>query len=107
MSGYQFAHARRVTASFGIASLPEEVAATAENLLLAADGALAAAKRAEESRGRARRYRQGARQERGRRELNALGGSTLLRGGWKRDPAAQTNSFGTGCGEQALELRWL
>jgi diguanylate cyclase (GGDEF)-like protein len=44
LSSSEFAHGRLVTASFGVASAPEDVAPTAENLLLAADGALSAAK---------------------------------------------------------------
>jgi diguanylate cyclase (GGDEF)-like protein len=44
LSSSQYAHRRRMTASFGIASLPEDVAPTAENLLLAADRTLSAAK---------------------------------------------------------------
>lgn len=50
LSSYQFAHKRRVTASFGIASLPEDVAPTAEDLIQAADEALYAAKRAGKNR---------------------------------------------------------
>ena len=49
-SSYQFAHRRRVTASFGIASLPEDVAPTADGLIRAADEALYAAKRAGKNR---------------------------------------------------------
>jgi diguanylate cyclase (GGDEF)-like protein len=45
LSSSKFAHKHRMTASFGIASLPEDVAPTAENLIFAADGALSAAKR--------------------------------------------------------------
>jgi len=50
LSSYQFAHRRRVTASFGIASLPEDVAPTADDLIQAADEALYAAKRAGKNR---------------------------------------------------------
>jgi diguanylate cyclase (GGDEF)-like protein len=50
LSSYQFAHLRRVTASFGIASLPEDVAPTADDLIQAADEALYAAKRAGKNR---------------------------------------------------------
>lgn len=42
---YPFSHRRRVTASFGIASLPEDGLFTSEELLRAADEALYAAKR--------------------------------------------------------------
>jgi diguanylate cyclase (GGDEF)-like protein len=47
---YGFAHGRHVTASFGIASLPEDVAPTPEALIRAADEALYAAKRAGKNR---------------------------------------------------------
>jgi len=50
LSSYPFAHRRRVTASFGIASLPEDVAPTADDLIRAADEALYAAKRAGKNR---------------------------------------------------------
>ncbi len=50
LSSYEFAHRRRVTASFGIASLPEDVAPTADDLIQAADEALYAAKRAGKNR---------------------------------------------------------
>jgi diguanylate cyclase (GGDEF)-like protein len=50
LSSSQFAHGRRVTASFGIASLPEDVAPTADDLIRAADEALYAAKRAGKNR---------------------------------------------------------
>jgi diguanylate cyclase (GGDEF)-like protein len=50
LSSFQFAHRRRVTASFGIASLPEDVAPTADDLIRAADEALYAAKRAGKNR---------------------------------------------------------
>jgi diguanylate cyclase (GGDEF)-like protein len=50
LSSYQFGHRRRVTASFGIASLPEDVAPTADDLIQAADEALYAAKRAGKNR---------------------------------------------------------
>jgi diguanylate cyclase (GGDEF)-like protein len=45
LSQHRFAHGRRVTASFGLASLPEDVAPGAEELIQAADEALYAAKR--------------------------------------------------------------
>ena len=50
LSSSQFAHRRRITASFGIASLPEDVAPTADDLIRAADEALYAAKRAGKNR---------------------------------------------------------
>ena len=50
LSSYQFAHGRRVTASFGIAALPEDGAPTADDLIQAADEALYAAKRAGKNR---------------------------------------------------------
>jgi diguanylate cyclase (GGDEF)-like protein len=50
LSQYPFTHRRRVTASFGIASLPEDVAPTADDLIRAADEALYAAKRAGKNR---------------------------------------------------------
>ena len=50
LSTWTFAHGRRVTASFGIASLPEDVAPTADDLIQAADEALYAAKRAGKNR---------------------------------------------------------
>jgi diguanylate cyclase (GGDEF)-like protein len=50
LSSSQFAHRRRVTASFGIASLPEDVAPTSDDLIRAADEALYAAKRAGKNR---------------------------------------------------------
>ena len=43
---YPFSHGRPLTASFGIASLPEDEAATSEDLIRIADDALYAAKRA-------------------------------------------------------------
>jgi diguanylate cyclase (GGDEF)-like protein len=45
-----FSHGRRVTASFGIASLPEDVAPAPDDLIQAADEALYAAKRAGKNR---------------------------------------------------------
>jgi diguanylate cyclase (GGDEF)-like protein len=50
LPSYQFSHHRRVTASFGIASLPEDVAPSADDLIQAADEALYAAKRAGKNR---------------------------------------------------------
>src|SRR5262250_1815323 len=50
LSTHPFAHGRRVTASFGIASLPEDVAPAADELIRAADEALYAAKRAGKNR---------------------------------------------------------
>jgi len=43
---YPFSHGKVITASFGVASLPDDEAATAEDLFRAADEALYAAKRA-------------------------------------------------------------
>jgi diguanylate cyclase (GGDEF)-like protein len=45
ISSHSYAHAMRVTASFGVASLPEDEAATAEDLVRIADEGLYAAKR--------------------------------------------------------------
>ncbi len=50
LPGYRFGHGRRITASFGIASVPEDVAASADDLIRAADEALYAAKRAGKNR---------------------------------------------------------
>ena len=50
LSTHRFAHGRRLTASFGIASLPEDVAPAADDLMRAADEALYAAKRAGKNR---------------------------------------------------------
>ncbi len=50
LSTWEFNHGRRVTASFGIASLPEDVAPSADELIRAADEALYAAKRAGKNR---------------------------------------------------------
>lgn len=50
LSSYQFAHRRSLTASFGIASVPEDAAPTADELIRAADKALCAAKRAGKNR---------------------------------------------------------
>jgi diguanylate cyclase (GGDEF)-like protein len=50
LSTWPFSHGRRVTASFGIASLPEDVAPAADELIRAADEALYAAKRAGKNR---------------------------------------------------------
>ncbi|MEK7878496.1 MAG: diguanylate cyclase [candidate division NC10 bacterium] len=45
LADYPLSHGRRVTASFGVASLPEDVDTTTEDLVRAADEALYAAKR--------------------------------------------------------------
>jgi diguanylate cyclase (GGDEF)-like protein len=45
LSGHPYAHGMRLTASFGVASLPEDAAATAEDLVRVADEALYVAKR--------------------------------------------------------------
>jgi diguanylate cyclase (GGDEF)-like protein len=50
LSSHQFAHKRPVTASFGIASLPDDCAPIADELVRAADEALCAAKRAGKNR---------------------------------------------------------
>ena len=50
LPSYRFAHGRRITASFGIASLPEDVAPSPDDLIRAADEALYAAKRAGRNR---------------------------------------------------------
>ena len=50
LPSYRFNHGRRVTASFGIASLPEDVAPSPDELIRAADEALYAAKRAGKNR---------------------------------------------------------
>jgi diguanylate cyclase (GGDEF)-like protein len=50
LSSHQFAHKRPVTASFGIASVPEDAAAISDELILAADEALCLAKRAGKNR---------------------------------------------------------
>jgi diguanylate cyclase len=47
---HQFSHGRRVTASFGIASLPEDVTPSPDALIRGADEALYAAKRAGKNR---------------------------------------------------------
>jgi diguanylate cyclase (GGDEF)-like protein len=47
---HRFTHGGRITASFGIASLPEDVAPAADQLIRAADEALYAAKRAGKNR---------------------------------------------------------
>ena len=50
LPSHRFSHGRRVTASFGIASLPEDVAPSPDQLIRAADEALYAAKRAGKNR---------------------------------------------------------
>jgi diguanylate cyclase (GGDEF)-like protein len=50
LPAHRFSHGRRVTASFGIASLPEDVAPSPGELIRAADEALYAAKRAGKNR---------------------------------------------------------
>jgi diguanylate cyclase (GGDEF)-like protein len=50
LATHPFSHGRRLTASFGIASLPEDVAPGADDLMRAADEALYAAKRAGKNR---------------------------------------------------------
>ncbi|OGL20111.1 MAG: hypothetical protein A3K12_03350 [Candidatus Rokubacteria bacterium RIFCSPLOWO2_12_FULL_71_19] len=50
LAAYPFAHGRRLTASFGIASLPEDVAPSADELVRAAAEALYRAKRAGKDR---------------------------------------------------------
>jgi diguanylate cyclase (GGDEF)-like protein len=46
IENYPFSHRRPITASFGIASLPDDEATTSESLIRAADEALYVAKRA-------------------------------------------------------------
>jgi len=46
IASYPFSHGRPITASFGVASLPDDEATTSEDLIRAADDALYAAKRA-------------------------------------------------------------
>ena len=50
LPGHRFSHGRRVSASFGIASLPEDVTPSPDALIRAADEALYAAKRAGKNR---------------------------------------------------------
>ena len=50
LATHPFSHGRRVTASFGVASLPEDVAPATEELIRAADEALYAAKRGGKNR---------------------------------------------------------
>jgi diguanylate cyclase (GGDEF)-like protein len=46
ISSYPYAHGKRITASFGVASLPDDEALTSEDLFRVADDALYVAKRA-------------------------------------------------------------
>jgi diguanylate cyclase (GGDEF)-like protein len=46
IAGYPFSHGKPITASFGVANLPDDEATTSEDLIRAADDALYAAKRA-------------------------------------------------------------
>jgi diguanylate cyclase (GGDEF)-like protein len=50
LSSYQFAYRRRVTASFGITALPEDVAPRAAEMIRAAHEVLSAVKRAGKNR---------------------------------------------------------
>jgi diguanylate cyclase (GGDEF)-like protein len=50
LAAYPFAHGRQITASFGIAALPEDVAPSAEEIIQAADEALYSAKRSGKNR---------------------------------------------------------
>lgn len=50
LAGHVFSHRRRLTASIGVASLPEDVALAADDLLRASDEVLYAAKRAGKNR---------------------------------------------------------
>jgi diguanylate cyclase (GGDEF)-like protein len=50
LAAYPFAHGRQITASFGIAALPEDVAPSAEDIIQAADEALYSAKRSGRNR---------------------------------------------------------
>ncbi len=50
LAAYPFAHGRQITASFGIAALPEDVAPSAEDIIQAADEALYSAKRSGKNR---------------------------------------------------------
>jgi diguanylate cyclase (GGDEF)-like protein len=50
LPSYPFTHGRRITASFGIAALPEDVTPSPDELIRAADEALYAAKRAGKNR---------------------------------------------------------
>ena len=50
LASYPFAHGRQVTASFGVATLPDDVPPAAEAIVRAADAALYAAKRAGKNR---------------------------------------------------------
>jgi len=46
VSTYPFSHGCRITASFGVSSLPEDIAAAPDDIVKTADEALYAAKRA-------------------------------------------------------------
>lgn len=50
IESYPFGHGKRITASFGVASLPDDEVTTSEELMKAADTALYAAKRAGKNR---------------------------------------------------------
>ena len=50
LAAYPFAHGRQITASFGIAALPEDVAPSADDIIQAADEALYSAKRSGKNR---------------------------------------------------------
>ncbi len=50
IESYPFGHGKRITASFGVANLPEDDVATSEDLMKAADQALYAAKRSGKNR---------------------------------------------------------
>jgi diguanylate cyclase (GGDEF)-like protein len=50
LTNHRFAHGRQITASFGIAALPEDVAPSPDELIRASDEALYSAKRAGKNR---------------------------------------------------------